>query len=163
TGSTSSALQVQIFNASTGTATRTTDYTLSPAPTASTNGGGSGTSLYTIPAGASFLDITVTPTNDSTLEGTEYAALNFANTSGGYILAGSAVAIVEIVDDEGATLPVVKLLSLDNVASESGLDTATLKLERNGATTNNLTVNLTFSGTASFNTDYTAPNSVVIP
>lgn len=97
------------------------------------------------------------------MEGTEYAALNFANTSGGYILAGSAVAIVEIVDDEGATLPVVKLLALDNVASESGLDTATLKLERNGATTNNLTVNLTFSGTASFNTDYTAPNSVVIP
>ena len=162
TGSTSSALPVQIFNANTGTATRNTDYSLSPAPTASTNGGGSGTSLYNIPAGASFLNITVTPINDSAAEGTEYAALNFGNTSGGYILAGPAVAIVDIVDDESAMLPVVKLVSLDNVASESGLDTATLKLERNGATTNNLTVNLTLTGTASNGVDYTVPSSVVI-
>jgi hypothetical protein len=162
-GSTNSVLAVQIFNANTGTATRNTDYSLSPAPTASTNGGGSGTSLYRIPAGASFLDITVTPNNDSTAEGTESAALNFANTSGGYILAGPTVAIVDIVDDESAALPVVKLLSLDNVASESGPDTATLKLERNGVTNSNLTVNLTLTGTASNGADYTVPTSVMIP
>ncbi len=128
TGSTASALSVQIFNANTGTATRNTDYTLSPAPTASTNDGGSGTSRYDIPAGAAFLEITVTPVNDSTTEGTEYAALNFANTSGGYVLAGPAVGIVEIVDDESPNLPVVKLTQLDNVASETGPDMATLKL-----------------------------------
>jgi autotransporter-associated beta strand protein len=162
-GSTVGALSVQIFNTNTGTATRNTDYTLSPAPTASTAGGGSGTSEYIIPAGASFLDITVTPVNDSTAEGTEYAALDFANTSGGYILAGPAVAYVEIVDDENSSLPVVKLTHLDNVASEPGTDTATLLLTRNGATTSNLTVNLTMSGTATNSTDYTIPSSVVIP
>ncbi|OYV06296.1 MAG: hypothetical protein CFE26_07060, partial [Verrucomicrobiales bacterium VVV1] len=163
TGSTASALSVQIFNTNTGTATRNTDYSLSPAPTASTAGGGNGTSEYIIPAGASFIDITVTPVNDSTAEGTEYAALNFANTSGGYILAGPAVASVEIVDDENSGLPVVKLTHLDNVASEIGGDTATLLVERNGATTSNLTVNLTLSGTATNATNYTIPSSVVIP
>lgn len=163
TGSTNSALQVQIFNASSGSATRNTDYNLSPVPTASTNGGGNGTSLYTVPAGATNLNITVTPINDATAEGTEYAALNFANTSGGYILAGRAVGIVAITDDENATLPVVRLTSLDNVALESGLDTATLRLERSGATTNNLTVNLTLTGTATNGADYTIPASVVIP
>jgi autotransporter-associated beta strand protein len=163
TGSTASALSVQIFNTNTGTATRNTDYSLSPAPTASTAGGGSGTSEYIIPAGAAFLDITVTPVNDSTAEGTEYAALNFANTSGGYILAGPAVAFVEIVDDENSNLPSVKLTQLDNVASEAGADTATLLLERNGSTAANLTVNLTMTGTATNGTDYTIPSSVVIP
>ncbi len=163
TGSTANALRVQIFNTNTGTATRNTDYTLSPAPTASTAGGGSGTSEYTIPAGASFLDITVTPVNDSVAEGTEYASLDFANTSGGYILAGSAVARVEIIDDENGSLPVVKLTSLDHVASESGGDTAQFRLERNGSTTTNLTVNLTMSGIATNNADFTLPSSVVIP
>ncbi len=163
TGSNVSALSVQIFNSNTGTATRNTDYSLSPAPTASTAGGGSGTSEYIIPAGASFLDITVTPVNDSTAEGSEYASLDFANTSGGYILAGSAVAQVEIVDDENGSLPVVKLTHVDNVASESGGDIATLKLERNGSTAANLTVNLTMTGTATNITDYTIPASVVIP
>ncbi len=167
TGSTASALSVQIFNTNTGTATRNTDYSLSPAPTASTAGGGSGTSEYIVPAGATFLDITVTPANDSTSEGTEYAALNFANTSGGYILAGPAVAFVEIVDDENSNLPSVKLTQLDNVASEAGADTATLLLERKGSTaanlTVNLTVNLTMTGTSANGTDYTIPSSVVIP
>jgi hypothetical protein len=163
TGSTASALVVQIFNSNTGTATRNTDYTLSPPPTAATNDGGSGTSQYTIPAGAAFLDITVTPTNDSTAEGTETAALNFANTSGGYLLAGPAVGIVEILDDESPNLPVVKLTHIDNVASESGPDTAILKLERSGPTTAKLTVNLTLTGTATNGTDYTMPTSVILP
>lgn len=164
TGSTALALAVQVFNTNTGTAAKTSDYTLSPNSTASTTSeGGSGTSQYNIPAGAAFLDITVTPVNDSFIEGTEYAALNFANTSGGYILAGPAVANVQIVDDEGPNLPVVKLTHLDNVASEANSNTATLLLERTGSTTSNLTVNLTRAGTATVTTDYTAPASVTIP
>lgn len=163
-GSTASALAVQIFNTNTGTATRNTDYTLSPAPTASTTSeGGSGTSQYNIPAGASFLDVTVTPVNDTTAEGVEYAALNFANTSSGYLLSGSAVALVEIVDDENGALPVVKLAYLDNVAAEGGANPATLKLERTGTTTGNLTVNLTLTGTATNVSDYAIPSSILIP
>ena len=163
TGSTASALNVQVFNASSGTAVRNTDYTLSPALTAATNDGGSGTSLLTIPAGASFLDVTITPVNDANIEGTEYAVLDFANTSGGYILAGPAVGVVEIADDESPNLPVVKLTAPDNVASEAGPKAATLKVERNGATTGNLTVFFTLTGTATNVTDYAVPTSVVIP
>jgi hypothetical protein len=165
TGSTNNWLDVQIFNASTGTAIRNTDYSLSPAPTASTNGGGNGTSFYRIPAGATFLDVTVTPSNDATAEGTEFAVLNFANTSGGYLLAGAATAVVQIIDDENPNLPVVKLLAPDNVASESGPSPATMRLERLGNTTTNLNVTLTFSGTATNggSGDYALTNLITIP
>ncbi len=162
-GDPTAALDAQVFNASTGTAARTSDYTLSPALTAATTEGGNGTSFLTIPAGASFLDITITPVNDSSAEGVEYAVLNFANTAGGYVLAGAATVTVEIVDDENGTLPVVRITALDNVARETGGDTATLLLERNGATTNALTVNLTRTGTATSGTDYTLTTPVVIP
>jgi hypothetical protein len=164
-GSTNDFLDVQIFNASTGTAIRNTDYTLSPAPTASTNGGGNGTSLYRIPAGATFLDVTVTPSNDATAEGTEFAVLNFANTSGGYLIAGPATAVVPITDDENPNLPVVKLVAPDNVAFESGPSPATMRLERLGNTTTNLNVTLTFSGTATNGSaaDYVLTNVVAIP
>lgn len=163
TGSTAAALNVQIFNASTGTALRNVDYTLSPAPTPSTSGGGSGAAYFTIPAGAAFLDVTVTPINDGLAEGTEYAVLNFANTSAGYVLAGPATAVVTILDDESPNLPVVKLLCPDPVASEAGPDPATFRLERTGATIADLTVKLTYAGTATFGVDYLAPATVVIP
>jgi hypothetical protein len=119
-GSTNDFLDVQIFNASTGTAIRNTDYTLSPAPTASTNEGGNGAFLYRIPAGASFLDVTVTPSGDSAVEGTEFAVLNFANTSAGYLLAGPATAVVQILDEENPNQPVVKLVAPDNAAGTAG-------------------------------------------
>lgn len=162
-GSTNASLDVQIFNASTGSAIRSTDYSLTPAPTASTNQGGIGAFLYRIPAGATFLDVTVTPINDSTAEGTEYAVLDFANTSGGYLIAGAATTVVQIADDENPNLPVVKLLALDNVAAESGPDPAVFRVERNGASATNLTVSFTFGGTASNVFDYVTTNSVVIP
>ena len=164
TGSTAAALAVQIFNTNTGTATRNTDYTLTPAPTASTTTeGGSGTSQYDIPAGASFLDITVTPSNDSATEGVEYAALNFANTSGGYILAGPAVAMVAITDEENANIPVVTLTQVDNVATEAGQTPATLRLERTGPTAASLSVALALSGTATNGSDYAVTSPVIIP
>ena len=73
------------------------------------------------------------------------------------------MALVDIIDDEGPTLPVVQLTHVDNVASEDGPDPATLKIERNGTTTNSLTVNFTLTGTATNGTDYSIPTSVVIP
>lgn len=162
-GSTSSSLSVQIYNASSGSATRTTDYTLSPAPTAATSpDGGSGTSEYIIPFGASFLDITVTPVNDSTAEGVEYAALDFANTTSGYIMGGTARAVVTIVDDD-STLPVVKITPVDDSGHEAGTDPLTLKLERNGPTTDALDVDLAYTGTATNVSDYAAPTTVSIP
>ncbi len=162
-GSTASAVSVQIYNTNTGSATRNTDYSLTPAPAAATSpDGGSGTSQYIIPAGASFLDITLTPINDSSAEGIEYASLDFVNTAAGYIMAGNPRALVPIIDDE-SSLPVVQITPVDDNGHEAGLDTITMKVQRNGATAAALTVNLTYTGTATNVTDYAAPSSVSIP
>ncbi len=162
-GSTAADLSVQIYNVNTGSATRTTDYTLSPAPSAATSpDGGSGTSQYIIPAGAATLDITLTPVNDTAAEGVEVASLDFVNTAQGYIMAGNPKAQVSITDDE-SSLPVVRITSVDDSGHEAGADTLTLRVERNGPTTSALTVNISYSGTATRNSDYTAPNSATIP
>ncbi|MGV3664451.1 MAG: choice-of-anchor tandem repeat GloVer-containing protein [Prosthecobacter sp.] len=162
-GSTSSAVSVQIYNANSGSAIRNTDYSLNPAPVAATSpDGGSGTSEYVIPAGASFLDIVVTPLNDSTAEGVEYAVLDFANTASGYIMAGSARAVVAITDDD-SVLPVVKITPVDDSGHEAGSDGLVLMLERNGPTTAALNVSLAYTGTATNGSDYAAPASVSIP
>lgn len=161
-GSTAADLIFQIYNANTGSATRNTDYTLSPAPTAATNDTGSGTSQYTIPAGSSFIDITLTPVNDSTAEGVEIASLDFANTSPGYYMAGEARARVSIADDEN-NLPVVRLTPVDDSGHEAGTDTITMKIERSGSTASALTVNFAYSGTATRGTDYNSPLSATIP
>ncbi|MCX6855302.1 MAG: cadherin-like beta sandwich domain-containing protein [Verrucomicrobia bacterium] len=162
-GSTVADLSVQIYNVNTGSATRTTDYSLAPAPaTATSPDGGSGTSQYIIPAGAEFLDITLTPVQDTTAEGVEVASLDFVNTAQGYIMAGNPKAQVSITDDD-SSLPVVKISSVDDSGHEVGTDTLTLQIERNGPTTAALTVNLAYTGTATRNTDYTAAASVSIP
>lgn len=163
-GDTTAALSVQIYNVNTGTATRTTDYALSPAPTAGTSpDGGSGTSQYIIPAGSATLDITLTPVQDTAAEGVEVASLDFVNTAQGYIMAGNPRAQVAITDDD-SSLPVVKLTAVDDSGSEAGPDTLTMKVERNGPTTAALVVNLAYSaGTAVRNTDFTSPASVTIP
>jgi hypothetical protein len=163
TGSTAAAVSVQIYNTNTGSATRNTDYTLTPAPSPATSpDGGSGTSEYIIPAGASFLDIILTPVNDGIAEGVEYASLDFVNTASGYIMAGNARAVVPIIDDE-SSLPVVKISAVDDVGHELGADTLTMRLDRNGSTAAALNVSLSYSGTATNVTDYTAPASVTLP
>jgi alpha-tubulin suppressor-like RCC1 family protein len=162
-GSTAADLSVQIYNVNSGSATRNTDYTLSPAPASATSpDGGSGTSQYIIPAGSATLDITLTPVNDSTAEGVEVASLDFVNTAQGYIMAGNPRAQVSITDDD-SSLPVVKITPVDDSGHEAGTDTLTMKIERNGPTTAALTVQLAYTGTATRNTDYTAPSNATIP
>ncbi|MBK8090761.1 MAG: cadherin-like beta sandwich domain-containing protein [Verrucomicrobiaceae bacterium] len=162
-GSAAADLSVQIYNVNTGSATRNTDYTLAPAPaTATSPDGGSGTSQYIIPAGAAFLDITLTPVQDTTAEGVEYASLDFVNTAHGYIMAGNPKAVVAITDDEN-NLPVVKITPVDDSGHEAGTDTLTMLLERTGVTAAALNVSLSYTGTATRNTDYTAAASVSIP
>lgn len=163
TGSTLADLEVQVFNSSSGTAVRNTDYSLSPAPVAAQlDGTGSGALKFTIPAGQSFLDVQLSVTNDSTAEGLETAILDFANTTSSYFLSGGSRAVVEIADDD-TPLPVVRLQPLDLLAGEAGPRPARLSVERFGSTTGSLTVNLAYSGTAVAGTDFTAPTSVTIP
>jgi len=61
-GDTTNALQVQVFNYS-GTATLTSDYAYYPSTTNT-----SGAYYLTIPASSAFVDVTLTPVNDSASE-----------------------------------------------------------------------------------------------
>lgn len=154
-GSTASSLQVQVLDRS-GSATLTTDYTLSPAITVT-----SGANFFTIPAGSSTLDITLTAVNDSASEGVETTTLTLANVNLGFRVSGANTATVVITDDE-STLPVVSLTSTDTWASEPS-NGASLLLTRTGSTAAALSVNLTYLGTAITGSDYTAPASITIP
>jgi hypothetical protein len=160
TGSNTSALAVQIYNGTSGTAVKNVDYTLNPTPSVKSDGSGS-YELF-IPAGQSFLDVTVTPTNDGTQEGVEYAVLDFPNTTAGYTLSGPTSATVSITDDDSSQ-PVVRLTAVDASAGETGADGAILRLERNGSTGANLAVTITYTGSATLNSDYTASTTVTIP
>lgn len=154
TGSTGSALVVRVFNA-TGSATRGTDYTLTPDPVAN-----AGVYEITIPAGAATLDVTLTPAQDSTTEGVETATLQMLPTTA-YLISGSQQATIEIADDE-TSLPVVNLVASDIGMNEAG-ETATLLVNRTGSTVAPLNVLFTFSGIAVLGTDFGSASSVTIP
>jgi uncharacterized protein len=87
TGSTTNALTVN-YNVATGAGQATSaDYT----PTL--------TGTATIAAGQSFVDITITPVDDTTVEGTETVTLNL-NSTGDYTLGATATATVAIADND---------------------------------------------------------------
>ncbi|MBC1222555.1 SdiA-regulated domain-containing protein [Nostoc sp. UCD121] len=89
TGSTTDALTVN-YNVATGAGQATSaDYT----PTL--------TGTATIAAGQSFVDITITPVDDTTVEGTETVTLNL-NSSANYTLGATASATVAIADNDTA-------------------------------------------------------------
>lgn len=154
-GSTTASLQVQLLDA-TGSATLTSDYTLSPALAVNNNA-----NFLTIPAGSSTLDVTLTPVNDSNSEGVENATMTLANVVLGYRVSGSNQATVQITDDESA-LSVVSLTSVETWAAEPS-DGASLLVTRTGSTAAALTVNLTYAGTALVGSDFSATSSVTIP
>ncbi|MGF1938374.1 MAG: SdiA-regulated domain-containing protein [Nostoc sp. ChiQUE02] len=85
TGSTTNALTVN-YNFATGSAT-SADYT----PTL--------TGTATIAAGQSFVDITITPVDDTTIEGTETVTLNL-NSTANYTLGTATTATVAIADND---------------------------------------------------------------
>lgn len=154
TGSTSSALSVRLLTPS-GTASKGGDYTLAPDLVLA-----SGNYTVSIPAGAASLDMVLTPVNDTASEGLETCRLQLVS-SANYVISGEQTAIVNIADDD-STLPVVSIGQSDLEAHESG-DPASFEIVRSGPTTTALTVNLTWGGAATRNTDYDAPTSLVIP
>lgn len=156
TGSTSSALAVKYKRW--GTATYSSDYTISPAP------GNSSPYTLTIPAGASFLDVTVTPKQDTLSEGPETVLLTLVEDAG-FVIGWQAEARIEIEDDENPGTPSVYVSSgADNRATESGGDTGSFTVNRLGNRSGDLTVYYTLGGTATPDVDYVAPpGSVVIP
>lgn len=156
TGSTSSALAVKYKRW--GTATYASDYTISPAP------GSSSPYTLTIPAGASHIDVTVTPKQDTSSEGPETVLLTLVEDAA-FVIGWQAEARIEIEDDENPGTPSVYVSSsADNRATESGNDTGSFTVNRLGNKIGDLTVFYTLGGTATPDVDYVAPpGSVVIP
>ncbi len=129
-----------------GTATNGTDYsTLS----------GSGT----ISNGNTYVDVTLTPTDDGDAENTETAILTVTSGSG-YNVGSPSSATVNITDDDS---PAVTITASDASASEEGPDNGQFTVSRGSVTEGNLSVNYSIGGTATNSDDYdTLSGSVTI-
>lgn len=146
TGATTSALNLTV--AWSGGATNGTDYT-----TLATT--------VTIPSGQSSVNVTVSPINDSAIEGPE-TVIATISANAAYVLDTSATtSTVTITDDD---VPVVTVTVPDASASESGPDSGMFLITRTGSTAAELKVYYGLSGSALQGVDY-APLSgeVVIP
>ena len=156
TGSTAADLIVRV-SAPGGTATLTTDYTLSPALTDDGN-----FRTWTILAGQASLNVSVAPVNDTSAEGPETISFSLVSNGNNYI--GSASAATMTLIDNDTALPQVSVNVTDPYSTETPGDTATLVVSRTGATTAALNVVVAWSGTAVNGTDYAAqPTTVTIP
>ncbi len=146
TGATGGALNVVV--AYSGAAANTTDYvTLS--------------TTVTIPGGQSSANVTLTPVNDTLIEGPEDATITIS-TNAAYIRdAALQTATINITDDD---TPVVSVTAIDASADEAGRDPGVVLISRTGSTAAALTVYYGVSGRALHGTDYGAlTGQVIIP
>jgi len=130
-----------------GTATNNADYSASS------------TSIL-IPAGSLTGAITLTGINDTTFESNESVIIDIVSVDNG-VEAGTQQLIATIQDDDNQ--PSVTLnLTGSPLSENAGIAIVTAILSN--LSTQNVTVNLTFSGTAANNTDYSASSaSILIP
>ncbi len=105
---------------------------------------------FTIPAGASYVDVLVLPLNDTHVETIENVAFNLS-TNGAYALPTAVAqrqAVISIVDNE----PTVRVTAIDAQAMETGasepLNPAVFRISRSGLTGVALSVEFTVAGTA---------------
>src|SRR2546423_315208 len=123
-----------------------------------------GTSV-TIAAGASSATVTVTPIDDSQVEGNETVVLTLAANSA-YTVGSPNSATVTISDNDQPPpeKPVVSVTGSDLLASEPGTDTAVINISRTGGTAASLRVRYALGGTAVNGVDYqTLSGSLTIP
>jgi hypothetical protein len=115
-----------------------------------------------IPSGSSYVNILLTPINDSSYEGSETATLTIS-TQNYYDRGTSYSADIAISDDESPPLPTVTVSATDASASESG-GTGNYRISRTGSTSAGLTVYYSMGGSATNGTDYnTISGSKIIP
>ncbi|MCX6857023.1 MAG: alpha/beta hydrolase fold domain-containing protein, partial [Verrucomicrobia bacterium] len=152
TGSTAATLTVTF--ATSGTATRASDYTLQ-----NTVSGFN----YVFPVGSSSMVRTLTVVDDALVEGTETATCALV-ANAAYTIGAPSSATINIADnDTGSGLPTVTIASTNPNAAEPST-AGTFTVTRTGATTAALTVNFAVTGTATSGSDYTAlGTSVSIP
>lgn len=157
TGDISQDLMVNV-NSAIGSATLSTDYTLTPSYAT----GSLGFSTFTILANSATLDIAVTPVVDASSEGPETVILQLG-PGNGYLVGSASTATVVIADDD-TTLPKVSIMTTRPSTTENGASNGLFTISRAVATASPLTVNYAVTGTAVSDSDYTAlSGSVVIP
>lgn len=129
-----------------GTATSGTDYVAIPPS-------------VTIPAGASSLEIVVSPIDDTDFELGEGVHVRLLDDPA-YLVGSPAVAIVTIADDDIRVL----VGATDATADELGLDQATFTVTRLGPSAAPLDVSFVLAGTATEGADFAPlPRTVTIP
>lgn len=144
TGPTTTSVTVSYLYS--GTATVRSDYFSSP----------SGSAI--ISAGSSYVDVTISPVDDTTSEGDETVIMTIS-PSGPYMV-GTGEATVTIADNEP---PQVSISATDNSANEGG-HTGTFTVTRSFASSTALTVSFTVGGSATAVDDYSSlGTSVTIP
>jgi len=97
-----------------------------------------------IPAGASYADVTVTPKDDTLVEGKELVTMTLS-ADAAYVPGTTAAGTLNLLDNEQ---PTVTASVYDGWASEPGSDTGRFRLARTGSTTAALAVKYAMSGTA---------------
>ncbi len=149
-----SAFDVTVPVTASGTATPGGDFTWTP--------GGSGASgSIVITAGALSGDLTLTPTDDSSVEGSETIQFAIGSPTNGTAGASSTHQVV-LIDDDGTAVDV----AFDAVASTlaESVGTATIGLTLTDYAAQTVTVPVSTSGTATVGADYTLDTpTVTIP
>lgn len=150
-GSTDRALDVHFEIL--GTATAGSDYAATPS------------SPIKIPLGEGSVSVTITPLDDSEVEGNETVILRIYSGDG-YGIFFPSDRTVTIADNDLAppppTPPTVTLTVGDATASEAGTQTGTFTLTRTGNVSAPLTVQLSLGGTAAAGSDYVQPALPVV-
>ncbi len=147
--STASANTVTVdYATADGTALQPGDYT-------------SASGTLTFAPGQTGQTVSVTVSRDAIDEANETLTLNLSNAGGAAISDASGAAI--ITDDDGA--PSVSLSASPAIIAEEGTgNSATLTATLNGTTTTaDVTVNLSYTGTAANGSDYTGAANITIP
>jgi antitoxin (DNA-binding transcriptional repressor) of toxin-antitoxin stability system len=103
------------------------------------------TGTATIPAGATFVDVTLQPIDDVLPEGAETAILTLTPGTAYSVNPAGTSATVTIADNE----PIVSLAAFDALAAENGGDKGTLRIWRNNIGAADLAIRYTTGGTAS--------------
>ena len=112
----------------------------------------------TIPAGRPSISLTISPINDTALEGDETVVVSVLS-SAAYNVGNPGNAMVVIQDNEIST---VNLSASDAAASEPGANTGAFQFTRTAPSTNTLTVFYSVVGEAVPDADYVAlPGSVI--
>jgi hypothetical protein len=114
-----------------------------------------------IPAGATFVDLPVTPSDDNTMEFSQTIVLTLTSATNANIISPN-VATVTLGDNDTNNLPVVTVTSTNRPFAYEGGGNGEFLFTRSGPVTNALTVNFTITGTASNGTDYSNLTNNVI-